>query len=93
MEYSLISVIVFFFSAYYAIAVVKVDKKSLVAACLISAFFQLIFDNYMTSLGLWVFDFSFTFGIAVPYIPVENLLFGTSLAIATIASWERLKAK
>ena len=93
MEYTFISAAVFLVSAYYAVAVVKVNRKSLALACAISAFFQLIFDNYMTSLGLWAFDFSFTLGIAIPFIPIENLLFGTSLAIATIASWERLKAK
>ena len=91
MEYTLISFAVLLASIYYAVAIVKIDRKNLAIACLISAFFQLIFDNYMTSLGLWSFDFSYTLGMAIPFIPLENIVFGTSLAIATIASWERLK--
>ncbi len=91
MEYTIISIVVLLASLYYAIAVVKLSSKHLLIAVAISVFFQLIFDNYMTLLGLWSFDFSKTLGIAVPIIPLENLLFGASLAIATIASWESVK--
>jgi len=91
MEYTILSLIAVALSFYYALFIVKLDSKLLVVTCFISVLFQLLFDNYMTSLGLWIFDYSFTLGIMVPIIPIENLLFGISLAAATVASWEALK--
>jgi lycopene cyclase domain-containing protein len=91
MEYTLISIVVLLASLYYALAVVRLPEKHLLIAVSISVFFQLIFDNYTTSLGLWSFDFTQTLGLAVPIIPLENLLFGAALAISTIASWERIR--
>lgn len=91
MEYTLISIVVLLASLYYALAVVKLSFRYLLITVAISVFFQLIFDNYMTSVGLWSFDFTKTLGLAVPTIPLENLLFGAALAIATIASWERIR--
>ncbi|QQR92926.1 MAG: lycopene cyclase domain-containing protein [Candidatus Iainarchaeum archaeon] len=41
--------------------------------------FQLIFDNYFTAQGLWVFDRAQVIGIFLPVIPIENLLFGVEL--------------
>jgi len=90
MEYTLLSIAALILSSYYALYIAKLDRTNLALTCAISVFFQLIFDNLMTSLGLWSFDFSYTVGLAVPVIPIENLLFGTSLAIATIASYERM---
>ena len=89
MEYTMISAVVLLAFLYYALAVVRIPPKRLLIAVAISVFFQLIFDNFTTSLGLWHFDFSKTLGIAVPVIPLENLFFGAALAIATIASWEK----
>lgn len=70
---------------------VKLPAKLLLIAGFIVVFFQLIFDNIMTAVGLWVFDFSHTIGLAVPFIPVENLVFGLALMLATISSWEANK--
>ncbi len=93
MEYTALSVLAFALCLYYALAVLRLDAKRLAIISSISLFFQLIFDNYMTSLGLWSFDFSKTIGLAVPVIPVENLMFGIALTIATVASWERLSRR
>lgn len=46
--------------------------------------FQLVFDNYFTSQGLWMFDVSKTLGIFIPFIPVENLVYGTALLWLTL---------
>jgi lycopene cyclase domain-containing protein len=90
MEYTMISISVLALCLYYALAIMRLDKKSVLLVSAISVFFQLIMDNYMTFLGLWSFDFSKTLGIAVPIIPLENLLFGIALTVAVVASWERL---
>jgi len=90
LEYTALSLLAFGLSLYYALAVRKLDKKSLLLVCIISIVFQLIFDNIMTALGLWIFDFSYTIGLKIPMIPLENLVFGISLTIATVASWERM---
>lgn len=91
MEYTIISLAALAAASYFAVSVVKVDVRALLALCLVAAFFQIIFDNYMTWLGLWSFDFSKTLGIKIPIIPLENLIFGIDLAIASVASWEWLK--
>ncbi len=41
--------------------------------------FQLVFDNYFTVKGLWVFNPNEVIGIFLPFIPIENLLFGIEL--------------
>lgn len=46
--------------------------------------FQLIFDNYFTAQGLWVFNASETLGIFLPFIPIENLLFGVEMLWFTL---------
>ena len=93
MEYTIISVIAMAVCLYYSLIVMKLHSKRLVLISGISIFFQLIFDNYMTSLGLWIFDFSKTLGITVPIIPLENLFFGLALTIATVVSWEIVTKK
>jgi lycopene cyclase domain-containing protein len=88
MEYTLMAVAALAFSAALCISS-KIPKKPALAACAIGLLLQLIFDNMMTAQGLWIFDFSKTLGIAVPIIPLENLLFGAALILASIWSWER----
>lgn len=91
MEYFIISIIVLTLSLFFALRIAKLNPRLMLLVCAISVFFQLIFDNYFTYLGLWIFDFSHTIGILLPVIPLENLLFGIALTIATVASWESLK--
>jgi len=88
MQYTLFATVALVLSAALALRA-KLPHGPLLALSLIAALSQLIFDNIMAAAGLWQFDFSQTLGIAVPVIPVENLLFGLALALATITSWER----
>ena len=90
MEYTILSVIFLVATFFYALYA-KINIRMLIILCFVSLFFQLIFDNYMTSLGLWIFDYSHTVGIKLPIIPLENLIFGVSLTLATVATWEILK--
>ncbi len=46
--------------------------------------FQLALDNYFTSQGLWIFNPQSVIGIFLPFIPLENILFGTELLWLTI---------
>ncbi len=41
--------------------------------------FQLVFDNYFTWKEIWVFNPNEIIGIYVPFIPIENLLFGIDM--------------
>ncbi|MEM4554520.1 MAG: lycopene cyclase domain-containing protein [Candidatus Anstonellaceae archaeon] len=91
MEYTLLSLLGLIASAYLALKA-RLDEKKLAAAGAICLFFQLIFDNLMTWVGLWVFDPAQILGILLPFIPAENLAFGLALMIATIASWELSKS-
>ncbi len=52
--------------------------------------FQLIFDNYFTLQGLWVFNQSETLEIFVPFIPIENLLFGVVLLWGTLILYTKM---
>ncbi|MCX8174774.1 MAG: lycopene cyclase domain-containing protein [Candidatus Micrarchaeota archaeon] len=87
MQYTLMAVGALAAAAFLAVRA-RLAPKPLAALAAAALFFQLVFDNLMTAQGLWVFDFSHTLGIAVPTIPLENLLFGLALALATVVSWE-----
>ena len=91
MEYFILSIVSIIIASFLALRIAKLDPKAIILVCAISVFFQLIFDNYFTYLGLWVFDFSHTLGILLPVIPLENLIFGISLTLATVASWELMQ--
>ncbi len=64
------------------------ERKLVIAGVAVAVLGQLAFDNYMSSLGLWQFAPQFILGILVPIIPIENLLFGASLFMLTVASYE-----
>jgi len=55
--------------------------------------FQLVFDNYFTIQGLWVFNPSETLGIFLPFIPVENLIFGVEMLWFTLIVYTYLQRK
>ena len=92
MQYTIVAVAALAITAALAIKM-RLPAKPLLAASLLAVFFQLAFDNIMTAAGLWTFDFSYTLGIAVPAIPLENLLFGLALMLATVVSWEHAGKK
>ena len=48
------------------------------------AIFQLVLDNYLTAQGLWIFDPHRVMGIYLPFIPIENILFGVELLWMTL---------
>jgi lycopene cyclase domain-containing protein len=90
MQYTLLSLLALLLALASAIYL-KLPAKPLLLLCFLSIFFQLIFDNIMTWAGLWEFDFSQTLGLSLPFIPLENLLFGLALALFMVAGWEKAK--
>ena len=55
--------------------------------------FQLIFDNFFTAQGLWIFNRAETAGIFLPFIPIENLLFGVEMLWFTLILYTHLQKK
>ncbi len=55
-------------------------KRGFAAWVLTCLGLQFVFDNWMAKIGFWHFNPSATLGVFVPYIPLENLLFGAALA-------------
>lgn len=55
--------------------------------------FQLVFDNLFTLLGVWSFNSAETLGIFVPFIPIENLIYGQELLAFTIILYRKLLSK
>lgn len=55
--------------------------------------FQLVFDNLFTYLGVWSFNSAETIGIFVPFIPIENLIYGQELLAFTIIFYRKLLSK
>ena len=90
MEYTIMAVAAFALFAYLAFYS-RLPKKPLAAGLGLAVLFQLVFDNLMTAAGLWIFNPAATLGIFLPYIPLENLLFGASLFLASAWSWENSK--
>ncbi len=88
MQYTLLSLLAILLAWACALRS-KLPLKPLLLLCFLSISFQLIFDNIMTWAGLWEFDFSQTLGLSLPFIPLENLLFGLALALFIVASWEK----
>ncbi len=48
------------------------------------AAFQWVFDNYFTFIGIWRFDSAQTMGVFIPFIPVENMVYGFELLALTV---------
>lgn len=49
---------------------------------------QLIFDNLTVWRGFWQFNDAATLGLRIPFMPLENLLFGLSLFFFAVWLWE-----
>lgn len=92
MEYTLAVliglVIVFFIDHFLKTRVLRVQNKPFWFSAGIFGLFQLVFDNVFTWQGIWVFNRVETIGLFVPFIPVENLLFGFELFSFTIILYE-----
>ncbi len=68
--------------------VFRVRNHPFWAAAIAFVAFQLVFDNFFTARGLWLFDPTSLLGIFLPFIPIENLLFGFCLFSCTIILYE-----
>lgn len=55
--------------------------------------FQLVFDNFFTAQGLWMFNARETMGIFVPFIPIENLFFGVEMLWFTLILYTHFSAR
>lgn len=53
----------------------------------LALFAQLVSDNLLVWRGFWAFNDAMNSGVRLPYLPVENLLFGTALFTATLLAW------
>lgn len=64
--------------------IITLSNKRLWKTTAVFVLFQFVFDNYFTWKGLWVFDRTQVIGIFLPFIPIENLLFGMELLWLTL---------
>lgn len=87
MEYTALAIIGFALG-WLAVLRCRLERKLVIVGVAVAVLGQLAFDNYMSSLGLWKFAPQFILGVLVPIIPIENFLFGASLFMLTIASYE-----
>ncbi len=64
--------------------VLRLSNRPFWITALIFAAFQLVLDNYFTQIGIWTFNREEVIGIFVPFIPIENLVYGFELLALTI---------
>ena len=57
----------------------------------ILVFFQLISNGWLTGRKIVQYDEAMILGPRLAYAPVEDLLFGFALIVATLATWEKLR--
>jgi len=57
----------------------------------ILVFFQLISNGWLTGRKIVQYDEAMIIGPRLGYAPLEDLLFGFALIVATIATWEKLR--
>ena len=92
MEYTLAValglVIVFLMDRFLHTRVLRVENKPFWLAAGIFLLLQLVFDNLFTAQGVWLFNRAETLNIVVPFIPIENLVFGFELFAVSIILYE-----
>lgn len=64
--------------------VLRLSNRPFWSTALIFAAFQLVLDNYFTQAGIWKFNHTEVIGIFIPFIPIENLVYGFELLALTI---------
>jgi len=64
-----------------------VTRRVFWVAYLIVIFFQLLMNGVLTGLDVVTYDPAAIWGPRIAYAPVEDLLFGFSLVVLTLASW------
>ena len=62
-------------------------QKLVWTAYAIVLFFQLLTNGWLTGRGIVTYDDDAVLGARVAYAPVEDLLFGFSLVVQTLAWW------
>ncbi len=72
---------------------VRQNPGAFLAALGLAALAQLIFDNATVRLGFWQFNEAAISGIRIPFMPVENLVFGLALFLFTALAWEKAGGK
>ncbi len=65
-------------------------RKAFWAAYAIVLFFQLVVNGLLTGLRIVRYDPAQIIGARVVFAPVEDLLFGFALVLATLVLWVRL---
>lgn len=63
--------------------IIRLEPR-IVYTTIVFIIFQLIFDNFFTERGLWVFNSAEIVGIFVPIIPLENIFFGVEMLWFTL---------
>ena len=74
--------------------VMEFQNKAFWKTAGIFAVFQFVFDNLFTAVGVWRFDAAQTLGVFIPFIPVENMVYGFVLlgwTIVLFTFWARVK--
>ena len=64
-----------------------VTRRVFWVAYAIIVFFQLLMNGVLTGLGIVRYDPDTIWGPRIAYAPVEDLLFGFSLIVLTLATW------
>jgi lycopene cyclase domain-containing protein len=64
--------------------VLRVSNRPFWITVLVFAAFQLVLDNYFTQIGIWKFNREEVIGLFIPFIPIENVLYGLELLWLTI---------
>ncbi|MBI5226137.1 lycopene cyclase domain-containing protein [Candidatus Micrarchaeota archaeon] len=91
MEYTVAAVMMFLVALGLNLKfnpVFQQNKKAVIVALAVAALAQLIFDNMTVWRGFWRFNDAATVGLRIPFMPVENLLFGLALMLFTVLAWE-----
>jgi lycopene cyclase domain-containing protein len=93
LSYSALAIISVVVSLFLEARVIRsgiFKRPSFYMAYLIVVFFQLLTNSYLTSSGIVTYSPEAIFGFRVANAPVEDLLFGFSLVVLTMAVWVRL---
>ena len=64
-----------------------VARRAFWTAYVIVLAFQLLTNGWLTGRGIVTYDGSVILGVRLAYAPVEDLLFGFSLVLQTLAWW------
>ncbi len=94
MEYTAAAVLMFAVALGLNLKFNPVFQQNHMAAMValaVAALAQLIFDNLTVWRGFWQFKQAAISGVLLPWMPVENLLFGLALMLFTVLVWERLQ--